>query len=364
MARRLAEVAAKVGVSEATVSRVLNGKAGVSEPTRKAVLTALDVLGYERPTQLRGQRARLVGLVLPELQNPIFPAFAEVVGGALAQGGFTPVLCTRTVGGASEAEYLELLFQHQVSGIVLAGGLYAQAEAAHDHYSRLAERRLPTVLVNASIEGIDFPRVSCDDVVATDQALGHLVALGHEKIGMVLGPPDHMPSRRKLQRFLDSGQSSTFVEHTIFTIEGAEAAAARLVRRGVTGIICASDVLALGTIRAARRSGRAVPDDVSVIGFDDSALMSCTDPPLTTVRQPIVAMGRSAVDLLVGQIDGTAVPARELLFEPELVVRSSTAAAGGRARAATRRRTVQIQPTHEETPAPEAPPRDESPSSS
>src|SRR6266700_883568 len=85
MARRLAEVAKKVGVSEPTVSRVLNGKPGVSEATRQAVLTALDVLGYERPTQLRGERARLVGLVLPELSNPIFPAFAEVVGGALVR---------------------------------------------------------------------------------------------------------------------------------------------------------------------------------------------------------------------------------------------------------------------------------------
>src|SRR5260370_8597335 len=112
--RRLAEVAQKVGVSEATVSRVLNGKAGVSGSHREAVLTALDVLGYERPTQLRGERARLIGLVLPELQNPIFPALAEVVGGALAQRGFTPVLCTRPPGGLSEADYVGLLTDHQV----------------------------------------------------------------------------------------------------------------------------------------------------------------------------------------------------------------------------------------------------------
>src|SRR6478735_4991745 len=98
MAGRLAEVAQKVGVSEATVSRVLNGRSGVSEQTRQAVLTALDGLGYGRPPKPRGGRARLVGLVLPELQNPIFPAFAEVVGGALAQQGYTPVLCTQTAG--------------------------------------------------------------------------------------------------------------------------------------------------------------------------------------------------------------------------------------------------------------------------
>ncbi|GGT47465.1 hypothetical protein GCM10010207_55040 [Streptomyces atratus] len=118
-----------MGVSEATVGRVLNGKPGVPDATRKAVLSALDVLGYERPTRLRGERARLVGLVLPELQNPIFPAFAEVVGGALAQQGLTPVLCTRTKGGVRESDYVELLLQQQVSGVVFAGGLYHRADA-------------------------------------------------------------------------------------------------------------------------------------------------------------------------------------------------------------------------------------------
>src|SRR6201992_3903620 len=103
MAHRLGDVAGKAGGSEATGSPVLSARPGVSESTRAAVLTALDVLGYERPTQLRGDRARLVGLVLPELENPIFPALAEVVGGGLAQQGFTPVLCTRTAGGLSEA---------------------------------------------------------------------------------------------------------------------------------------------------------------------------------------------------------------------------------------------------------------------
>src|ERR1700738_4733298 len=115
MTRRLADVAKKAGVSEATVSRVLNRKPGIAESTRATVLTALDVMGYERPTQLRGDRARLVGLVLPELQNPIFPALAEVVGGALAQRGFTPVLCTMTNGGLAEADYVEMLLEQQVS---------------------------------------------------------------------------------------------------------------------------------------------------------------------------------------------------------------------------------------------------------
>src|SRR6266571_360611 len=163
--RRLADVAKKVGVSEATVSRVLNGRAGVSGSTRETVLTALDVLGYERPTQLRGERARLIGLVLPELQNPIFPALAEVV----------------------------------------AGGHFAEQAAPHDHYRLLRSRGIPVVLINAAIDNLDFPCVSTDDGTAAGQAYTHLASLGHQRIGLVVGPEDHVPSRRKLAAFAQHG---------------------------------------------------------------------------------------------------------------------------------------------------------------
>ncbi|MCW2944511.1 MAG: putative LacI family transcriptional regulator [Actinoallomurus sp.] len=332
-ARRLAEVAKKVGVSEATVSRVLNGKPGVSDATRAAVLTALDVLGYERPTQLRGERARLVGLVLPELGNPIFPALAEVIGGALAQQSFTPVLCTRTAGGLSEADYIAMLIDQQVSGVVFAGGHYAEANSPHEHYYRLLELRLPVVLINAAIDDLDFPRVSTDDAVAVEQAFGHLVSLGHERIGLVLGPEDHIPSRRKLAAFNAAAEKAGLdlppkaVEHALFSLEGGQAVTSRLIAGGITGIICASDPQALGAIRAVRKAGMSVPADVSVVGFDDSAFINCTHPPLTTVRQPIESMGRAAVTLLVNQIDRTHVTPEELLYEPELVVRGSTAPA-------------------------------------
>ena len=328
MTRKIAEVASKVGVSEATVSRVLNSKSGVSAATRQAVLTALDVLGYERPTKLRGVRARLVGMVLPELQNPIFPALAEVVTASLAQRGFTPALCARTIGGVPERDYIEMLLDHQVSGVVFAGGSYALADAEHGHYRALTDRRMPVVMVNAGVGDLGFPHISTDDAVAVEQAYGHLRSLGHERIGMVMGPEDHVPSRRKLlalSQFAAGGEGDTwFVERTNFSMESARVAAARLIERGVTGMICASDVLALGSIRAARRLGLEVPRDVSVVGFDDSALMTCTDPPLTTVRQPIEMMGQAAVDMLVNQIENGGVAPDELLFEPELVVRGST----------------------------------------
>ena len=333
-ARRLADVAKKVGVSEATVSRVLNGKAGVSDSTREAVLTALDVLGYERPTQLRGQRARLIGLVLPELQNPIFPALAEVIGGALAQRGFTPVLCTRTAGGLSEADYVDMLLEQHASGVVFAGGHFAELAAPHDHYRLLHSRGIPVVLVNAAIDNLGFPCVATDDLSAAGQAFGHLVALGHERIGLVLGPEDHMPSRRKLAAFQDHVARAGFavapVEHALFSLEGGQAAATRMLREGVTGIICGSDVLALGAIRAVRRAGMSVPSDVSVVGFDDSGWLNCTDPPLTTVRQPIESMGKAAVALLVNQMEAVVAHPEELLFEPELVVRGSTGPARAR----------------------------------
>src|SRR5258708_14432110 len=332
MAGKLADVAKQAGVSEATVSRVLNGKPGISDATRAAVLTALDVIGYERPTQLRGRQPRMVGLVVPELQTPICPALAEVVGGALAQRGFNAVLCTRT-GSMSEAEYVDMLLERQVSGMAFAGGQYAEADAPHDHYDRLLKLRLPVVLVNAAASNLDFPRVSTDDAVAMEQAHGHLVSLGHERIGLILGPPDHVPSRRKLAAFeiaaarvTGSPLAPELVERTIFSLEGGHAAATRLIKQGVTGIVCGSDPLALGAIRAARRAGLSVPADVSVVGYDDSAFMSCTDPPLTTVRQPIEAIGRAAVELLVGQIEGAAVSTDDVFFEPGSVARGPTGA--------------------------------------
>jgi LacI family transcriptional regulator, repressor for deo operon, udp, cdd, tsx, nupC, and nupG len=325
--RKLADVAKQAGVSDATVSRVLNGRPGISEATRAAVLTALDVIGYERPTHLRVRRARMVGLIVPELQNPVFPALAEVVAGALAQRGVNAVLCTRT-GSTSEAEYVEMLLERQVSGMIFAGGQYAEADAPHGHYERLLQLRLPVVLVNAAAENLAFPRVSTDDAVAMEQAYSHLAYLGHERIGLVLGPPDHVPSARKraaFERVAKVATPSEFVERTRFGLEGGHAAAIRLIERGVTGIICASDPLALGAIRAARRAGLSVPSDLSVIGYDDSVLMSCTDPPLTTIRQPIDAIGRAAVEMLAGQIEGLPVSTDELFFEPELVARGTTA---------------------------------------
>jgi DNA-binding LacI/PurR family transcriptional regulator len=221
-----------------------------------------------------------------------------------------------------------MLLEQHASGVVFAGGDYHEAAAPHEHYRLLRARGVPVVLINAAVDNLGFPCVSTDDGSAAVQAFTHLAALGHERIGLVLGPEDHMPSRRKLAAFTEAAQragiSAAPVEHALFSLEGGQAAATRMLREAVTGVICASDVLALGAIRAVRRAGLTVPGDVSVVGFDDSAWLVCTDPPLTTVRQPIQSMGRSAVALLVNQMESAITHPEELLFEPELVVRGST----------------------------------------
>lgn len=327
----LAEIAASAGVSEATVSRVLNDKPGVSDSARQSVLTALDVLGYERPARLRRRSAGLVGLVVPELENPIFPAFAQVIEDALARRRFTPVLCTQSPGGISEDEYVESLLDHGVAGIVFVSGRHADTTADHTRYAALLDRGMPIVLVNGYADGIEAPCLSTDDRTAMELAVSHLAQLGHRRVGLATGPARYVPSARKRTAFasalathlgVEDGES--WIVDSLFTVEGGAAATRVLVDRGATAVVCASDIMALGAVRAVRELGLTVPGDVSVVGFDGSSLMGFVDPPLTTVRQPVAALGAAAVSALVDAIGGQPVPPMEYLHQPELVLRGST----------------------------------------
>ncbi|WP_240434643.1 LacI family DNA-binding transcriptional regulator [Streptomyces sp. YIM 130001] len=341
MTARLADIAAQSGVSEATVSRVLNGKPGVAATTRQLVLAALDVLGYERPVRLRQRSAGLVGLLTPELENPIFPAFAQVIAQTLTREGYTPILATQTPGGATEDELTEMLVERGVDGIVYVSGLHADTTADMRRYDRLRAEGVPFVMINGFSPKVRAPFVSPDDRSAMRLAVTHLLSLGHERIGLALGPQRFVPVQRKLegftdtlreQRGLDSAETEVLVEHSLYTLEGGQAAAGTLLEKGCTAIVCASDMMALGAVRTARQRGLAVPDDVSVVGFDDSPLIAFTDPPLTSVRQPVTAMGLAAVRALLEEIAGTPAPHSEFVFMPELVVRGSTASARAGAR--------------------------------
>lgn len=336
MTARLADIAAQAGVSEATVSRVLNGKPGVAAGTRESVLAALDVLGYERPARLHKRSAGLIGLITPELENPIFPAFAQVICQALTRQGYTPVLATQTPGGSTEDELTGMLVERGISGIIFISGLHSDTTADTERYERLRGHGVPFVLINGFSPKVRAAFVSPDDRAAMRLAVTHLTALGHRQIGLALGPARFVPVQRKIEGFLDAmrrelrmapEETTELVEHSLFTLEGGQAAAAALLSRGCTAVVCASDMMALGAIRAARQLGLTVPDDCAVIGFDDSPLIAFTDPPLTTIRQPVTAMGQAAVRALLEEIGGTPAPHGEFVFLPELVVRGSTAAA-------------------------------------
>ncbi|GAB77842.1 transcriptional regulator, LacI family [Austwickia chelonae] len=331
-APRLADVAERAGVSEATVSRVLNGKPGVAESTRTAVLAAVDMLGYDRPAKLRRASAGLVGLIVPELVNPVFPGFVQVIEGALAAHAFTPILCTQTPGGIAEDDYVQMMCERGVSGIIFISGLHADTTADLDRYHQLRTRGLPFVLINGYRENVDAACVSCDDVAAMHQAVAHLTSLGHRRIGLATGPERFVPVQRSVTGFRQAmaqlagiSEVDRFVATTWYTVEGGAEAASRLVDQGCTALVFGSDIMALGAVQEIRRRGLDVPGDISVIGHDDSPLIAFTDPPLTTLRQDVDAMGHAAVVSLLGEIEGRPAPRADLVFHAELVERGSTA---------------------------------------
>ena len=337
MSIRLTEIADRAGVSVSTVSRVLNERPGVNQHTRRQVLTAIDVLGYDRPYRLRPRATGLVGLVLPELENPFFPRFAHLVEGQLARAGFAPVLCSQTLGGTHEDEYVHMLLEHAVAGIIFVSGIHALADSEPERYTRLVEMGLPIVCVNGALAGVPAPFLSTDDVASVELGLNHLRQMGHRRIGIALGQPRYLPVQRRADAFrtalgrlglVPAGACvDELVECTTYTVEGGVVAAQRLLERGVTGILCGSDVMALGVLRAARAAGLRVPDELSVVGSDDSLLVEFTDPPLTTVRQPAAALAEAACRELMNQIAGNPAHEGEVLYLPELVVRGSTASA-------------------------------------
>lgn len=332
VAARLNQIADYAGVSVATASRVLNDRPGVAEATRRSVLTAVDVLGYARPTGLQTRRLGLVGVVVAELDNPVFPALAQAIERALPSLGYSALLSTRQLGLQAEQGSIELMREHAVAGIVFVSGIHSDVEADHEHYYRLREQGLPLAFVNGAIADFDATFVATDDAAAIELTVRHLLALGHRRIGLATGPTRFTPSARKLaafelavQRHGRDASGTAYVGD--YSVEGGRAAAIDLVQRGCTAIVAASDLSALGVIRGVRTLHMDVPADVSVTGYDGAPIMEFTDPPLTTVRQPVEQLAAAAVRSLVDEIEGNPRPRTELLFQPELLVRSSTGAA-------------------------------------
>lgn len=320
-------------MSEATVSRVINAKPGVSDAKRAEVLAVLAELGYEPPGLRRTERLHTIGLIVPELDNPIFPAFSQAIEARLASAGCLAVLCCAGRNGSSEADYLSTLVDHSVAGIVVVSGQHAISDADHGMYDTVRDKGIPMVFINGTIAGLPVPSVSADEAEAAKMAVAHLSNLGHERIGFLTGPPNHLGVNRRTEGY-ESAMASivgTFdgrlIESSLFSVEGGRVGAHHLLSAGVTAIVAGSDVMALGAIRAVRETGYDVPADVSVVGYDDTDLMAFTDPPLTTIRQPVDAITNHAVDLLLTQIGGKPATTSEFLVRPDLIVRGSTARA-------------------------------------
>lgn len=325
-------IAAEVGVSPATVSRALRGKNGVSDAVRQRVLAAAEAAGYVASRRSTGIDTDVVGLIVPELDNPVFPAFVQRMQTLLVQQGYTPLVGSQFTPGVSEDEWIELMLGRQMAGLVVVNGMHADTTAPPDRYLRLRRLGVPLVLVNGFVPDLDATFIAVDDANAVEMAVQHLATLGHRTIGLAVGPERYTPVVRKVEamtRLVEARRGTPveitgLVEHSLFTIEGGQATGRRLIEAGATGIVCASDPMALGVIRAARALGLSIPGDVSVIGFDDSPVNAFMDPPLTSLRQPVGDMAAVAITALVEQLRTAQHPTTEYLFAPELIVRGTT----------------------------------------
>lgn len=320
---KLADLAIAAGVSTATVSRVLNGKPGVADATRTSVLATLERLGFAaEPDQPSGEG--LIAVMVPELANPSFALFANELALVLTAAGRHMIICTAGPGGTSEEQYLDALLGVEIAGIISVSGTPADTEASPEHYQRLIDAGVPAVFINGYTPGVEGAFFSCSDAEAISISVAHLRSFGHTQIGLAVGQQRYLPSQRKQAAFLALGLPRGSMVSTIFSVEGGQAAAARLFDAGHTAIVCGSDVMALGAVREARSRGMDVPRDVSVVGFDDSPLMAFTSPALTTVRQPVAAMTQAAVSSLLTAIRGLPTDPTEMLFHPDLIIRQST----------------------------------------
>lgn len=327
---RLSDLAEQAGVSTATVSRVLNGKAEVADETRQAVLRAIDLLGYERPEKLRPKSGGLIGLIVPELTNPIFPQFVQHLSTAMLQRGYTPLLGTQFAAGTTEDSLVEAILRQGVSGFVFVSGLHADLTADPSRYYNLVDQGIPFVTINGPNDLIDAPDFSTNERDSITQAMRHLVRLGHKRIAFTTGPLRFSPAKAKYDRYLECMEEMVpgvkpIYSETLFTVEGGQSAAKTVLDEGATAIICSSDVMALGTIRYALDHGIDVPSDLSVIGFDDSMVMSFLSPALTTVRQPVEAISDAAITTLTAHIQQSQNQMSTTTFRPELIVRETTA---------------------------------------
>jgi DNA-binding LacI/PurR family transcriptional regulator len=324
------DVARLAGVSTATVSRALNGTGQIAPSTRAAIEAAVEQLGYRPNTIARSlvtKSTQTIAFLLPDITNPFYAALVSGIQGYALSHGHTMLLCTTEGDAEREEQYLSLLRAKQVDGALVDGLLLPP-----DRIARFVEDGFPIVCLDRDIDSNSIPLVQVDNRLGGRIATQHLIDLGHDRIAHVTGARTLRISEDRLAGYRDALAAISvtpdpqLIAEGGFTEEGGYAATRTLLESGheFTAVFAANDLSALGVLSALAANGRRVPDDVSVVGFDDVRLSAFTTPPLTTVRQPAAEIGQRATELLIDLTHGRPVRILRHLLEPELVVRGST----------------------------------------
>jgi LacI family transcriptional regulator len=327
------DVATLAGVSRTTVSFVLNDRAdaNISAATRERVLAAAAQLGYQPHAAARGLaggRSHTIGLVLRQsaeqvAEDALLAETLRGISGAARAQGYRVLV---EPFGAHDGSYGDLIRSHRADGLVVSGPRVDDAELQD-----LASAGAP-IVVQGTLPGVDAPSVDVDNVDAARMAVRHLIGLGHRQIACVTNASlSYTAARDRLEGYraalADAGipENGQLVAEADFSAaSGRRAMAGLLANDGITAVFVASDVVAFGAIAAIRDAGLRVPDDISVVGFDDIPLAAYFDPPLTSIRLPAHDLGRAVGTALLDHITGRSVEARTVL-PTELVIRSSTA---------------------------------------
>jgi DNA-binding LacI/PurR family transcriptional regulator len=328
----LRDVARRAGVSVATASRVASGSDAVRAETRERVERAMRELLYVAASPRVD--SGVIGLLMPELANPIFPALAQAMETRATALGFVTVLCTTAASPEAEAEYVHMLLERRVDGMIFISCEMTDLRADHSHYARLLAEGARLVFVNGGVERLDVPAVGVDERAAGHLATTHLLELGHRRIGFVAGPSHFVPTREKaagreaaLAEAGIDGDVAGLVATADFNVAGGRQALRELLDRAErpTAVICSSDLMAIGVLQEAAAAGLRVPEDLSVVGFDGIDATAWTQPALTTIEQPVADIAETAVNALKSLMTEPDRPLPNFLFRPQLRVRASTA---------------------------------------
>ncbi|MGW0532161.1 LacI family DNA-binding transcriptional regulator [Streptomyces sp. NPDC003032] len=336
----LEEVAARAGVGRGTVSRVINGSPRVSAATRTAVEAAVAELGYVPNTAARAlaaNRTDAIALVVPEPETRFFaePYFSDVLRGVGAELSATEMQLLLIFAGNDQRRQrlAQYLAAHRVDGVLLVS-----VHADDPLPDLLTQLEIPAVISGRRCADEALPSVDSDNFAGACSAVEHLLARGRTAIATITGRLDVYGAQRRLDGYRatlrDAGRTvdERLIAPGDFTEEGGHRAMRQLLDAcpGLDAVFAGSDVMAAGARQALREAGRRIPDDVALVGFDDSAIARHMDPPLTSVRQPIEEMGRAMIDLLLAEIADSRPAAarrlerRQLVLPTELVERASS----------------------------------------